>query len=316
MKKVIGKLSGVILVGGFIVTLLGTKVNATTYIEGIPFDNYVTKDSVTLTCSKEKGVAVLKVNNEAVTDTKTFTEEGEYIVEVLNEDGEELDVTDFAIDRTAPVAKGVSNGGTYKGGVTIEVSDLTSVTGTLNGEKLDNSDIEGGIECDKTGKYTLTLRDEAGNTTVVNFKVDSSSPKVLGVKAGKYYKKTVKVKFSDKDSGIKKATLNGKAIKNGKKVSKTGKYTVKVYDKAGNCTSLKFYIDKVKPKVRKSERWGVTTVRFSDNFGLKAIKSVTVNGKKEKYFQDGSISVPSNNVGTKTVVVTDRAGNKAKIKVK
>ena len=69
-------------------------------------------------------------------------------------------------------------------------------------------------------------------------------------------------------------------------------------------------------KVRKSEKWGVTTVRFSDNFGLKAIKSVTVNGKKEKYFQDGSISVPSNNVGTKTVVVTDRAGNKTKIKVK
>lgn len=321
LSKVTGKavfISGeIIFMTAFIVaTVFGVKVSATTYVEGLPFDGYVTSGSVTLTCNKDKGVEVLKVNNEAVTSTKTFNEEGEYNVEVLNKDGEQLDVIDFVIDKTAPSIVGVSNGGTYKGDVSIDVNDLTSVTGTLNGSKLTDSDIESGIECDKTGKYTLVLRDEAGNTTTVNFTVDATKPSIKGVKSGKYYKKSVKVKFSDKDSGIKKATLNGKTIKSGKKVSKTGKYTVKVYDKAGNCTTSKFYIDKVKPKIKKKEKWGMTTVTYSDNFGLKAIKSVTVNGEKVKYYQRGYISVTSNNVGTKTVVVTDRAGNKTKIKVK
>lgn len=315
-KKVFIAGESIFMTAFLVATVFGVKAGGTAYVDGVPFDGYVTSDSVTLTCNKDKGVEVLKVNNEAVTTTKTFTEEGEYNVEALDKNGEQLDALDFVIDKTAPSVEGVSNGGIYKGDVSIEVNDLTSVVGTLNGSKLTDSDIEGGIECDKTGKYTLVLRDEAGHTTTVNFTVDATKPSIKGVKTGSYYKKPVKVKFSDKGSGIKKVTLNGKTIKSGKKVSKTGRYTVKVYDKAGNCATSNFYIDKVKPKVKKSGRWGMTTVKYSDNFGLKAIKSVTVNGKKVKYFQKGSISVTSNNVGTKTVVVTDKAGNKAKIKVK
>lgn len=76
---------------------------------------------------------------------------------------------------------------------------------------------------------------------------DKIKPSVKGVKNKKVYKKAVTIKFSDKQSGIKKATLNGKKIKSGKKVKKNGKYTLKVYDKAGNCTTVKFTI-KIKKK--------------------------------------------------------------------
>lgn len=76
---------------------------------------------------------------------------------------------------------------------------------------------------------------------------DKTKPTVKGVKNKKTYKKAVTIKFADKQSGIKKATLNGKKIKNGKKVKKNGKYTLRVYDKAGNCTTVKFTV-KIKKK--------------------------------------------------------------------
>lgn len=313
-KKIVS-VGGMMCMIALAVGLFSSNAKATSYLEGVPFDNYVTKDSVILTCDTSNGVSVLNVNNEAVKDTKTFTEEGEYTVEVLNKDGEQLDVVEFIIDKTAPVVKGVENGGIYKAGTDIEVEDLTSVTGTLNGKKLTDSDIEEGFECSDTGKYTLTLRDAAGNSSTTKFTIDGVKPKVTGVKNGKYYNKTKKIKFSDKGTGIEKATLNGKAVKSGKKVSKTGRYTLKVYDKAGNCTTTKFYLDKVKPKVTVKKKWGVATVRYSDNFGSHSVKSVTVDGIKQRYITRGFISVPQNG-GTKIVVVTDKAGNKRKVKFK
>lgn len=77
--------------------------------------------------------------------------------------------------------------------------------------------------------------------------IDKIKPTVKGVKNKKTYKKSVTIKFSDKQSGIKKAILNGKKIKSGKKVKKNGKYTLKVYDKAGNCATIKFTV-KIKKK--------------------------------------------------------------------
>ena len=76
---------------------------------------------------------------------------------------------------------------------------------------------------------------------------DKKKPTVKGVKNKKTYKRKVKIKFFDK-SGIKKATLNGKRIKSGKKVSKKGKYKLIVIDKAGNKRVIKF---KIKYKKRR-----------------------------------------------------------------
>ena len=77
-------------------------------------------------------------------------------------------------------------------------------------------------------------------------KIDKTKPTIKGVKNKKTYKKSITIKFSDK-SGIKKATLNGKKIKSGKKIKKNGKYTLIVIDKAGNVNKIKFVV-KIKKK--------------------------------------------------------------------
>ncbi|MBP3326608.1 MAG: hypothetical protein J6L77_09355 [Coprococcus sp.] len=74
--------------------------------------------------------------------------------------------------------------------------------------------------------------------------IDTTKPTVKGVKNNKRYKKKVTIKYYDKASGIKKATLNGKRIKSGKKVTRKGKYVLKVWDKAGNVRVIKFRIIK------------------------------------------------------------------------
>ena len=79
-------------------------------------------------------------------------------------------------------------------------------------------------------------------------KKDTKKPTVKGVKNNKTYKKSVKFKVSDA-SGIKKVTLNKKKIKiskakKGYTVKKNGKYSLKVWDKAGNVRTVKFKIKK------------------------------------------------------------------------
>ena len=86
------------------------------------------------------------------------------------------------------------------------------------------------------------------NNTSSEKKKDTKKPTVKGVKNNKTYKKSVKFKVSDK-SGIKKVTLNKKKIKvsktkKGYTVKKKGKYTLKVWDKAGNVRTVKFKIKK------------------------------------------------------------------------
>lgn len=99
----------------------------------------------------------------------------------------------------------------------------------------------------KNGSYTIMLMDTNGGrySKVVSVKeIDTKKPKVTGVKNKKTYKKAVKIKFSDKESGIKSAKLNGKKIKSGKKVSKSGSYKLVVTDKADNKVTIKFKIKK------------------------------------------------------------------------
>ena len=72
--------------------------------------------------------------------------------------------------------------------------------------------------------------------------IDKTGPKVHGIKDGKTYKDSVKFKFSDKLSGIKSATLDGKEIENHWMCDKKGKHVLKVWDKSGNKTVVKFTI--------------------------------------------------------------------------
>ncbi|MDE7424464.1 MAG: hypothetical protein K2N51_12390 [Lachnospiraceae bacterium] len=99
----------------------------------------------------------------------------------------------------------------------------------------------------KNGTYTIRVITKDGAAYSIQHKIkglDNTAPQITGVKNGKTYKKAVTIRFSDKGSGIKSAKLNGKTITSGKKVSKKGKYTLKVTDKANNTKTVKFIIKK------------------------------------------------------------------------
>lgn len=95
--------------------------------------------------------------------------------------------------------------------------------------------------------YTVMVEDTNGSRYSSAVKVsgiDDKRPVVVGVKNGRTYKKAVTVRFSDRQSGIKSAKLNGRKISSGTKVSADGTYRLVVADQAGNKTIVQFRIRK------------------------------------------------------------------------
>lgn len=144
------------------------------------------------------------------------------------------------LDKTIPAPKlaGVKNNGYYKKNVTVKASSDTIIdTLSVNGRAV------GANNCDisREGKNVVICTDVNGNASKITFVIDKTKPVVKGVANGKTYKSAKTIKFSDK-YGVKSATLNGKKISTGKKVSKKGSYKLVVKDKAGNQNVVKFKI--------------------------------------------------------------------------
>ena len=207
------------------------------------------------------------VNGTAVSGSDiTINKSGIYDIKMKASDGTQ-ETLYFSVDVTAPTVSGVKNNGFLNKKSAkvyfIDANGLKDVT--LDGKSILTSltyaDLYKAVDVDmpytgkysyslkslKEGKHTLTATDILGNKRTVKFTLDKTKPSVKGIKNGKTYKKKVTIKFSDK-SGVKKATLNGKKFSSGKKVTKNGKYTLKVTDKAGNVTTVKFKIKKSKKK--------------------------------------------------------------------
>lgn len=144
-------------------------------------------------------------------------------------------------DQVLPKISGIKKNGYYKN-AQFEVSDDVEVAAVvINGMAADPS--SDGFVVSQEGKNVVEVYDYNNNMTTCSFVVDTTKPKVKGVANNKTYKGKRKITFSDK-YGIKTAKLNGKNIKNSKVVSKKGSYTLKVTDKAGNTTMVKFKIKK------------------------------------------------------------------------
>lgn len=152
----------------------------------------------------------------------------------------------YALSKSALAAsdkitiQGAKDKKAYRKSITIQVGAKSAVTSfTVNGKQQPNNK----FTADKNGKYKVVVQTATGLKKQISFCIDKQKP-TTNIKNKKTYKKTVKITFKDKISGIKKATLNGKKIKSGKKVKKNGKYTLKLYDKAGNVKTVKFTIKK------------------------------------------------------------------------
>ena len=126
-----------------------------------------------------------------------------------------------AKEETAPTISGVTNNKVYNKPITIRVNDASGIA-----EAAYRKGSAAAVSFDltqtlkKNGAYTVTAKDYYGNEAVKTFTIkDTKKPTVSGVKNGKTYIGAKVVKFKD-NCGIAKATLNGKKISSGKKISK------------------------------------------------------------------------------------------------
>ena len=156
----------------------------------------------------------------------------------------------------------------------------------------------------KSGTYSVRITDKYGYNTMQKIKIsniDVNAPKVKGVADSKSYQKAVIPTWTDKQSGINKSktTLNGKLINSGTRISKEGKYTLKVYDKIGNYKTIEFCIDHTAPTANiENGRTYQDSVALKFKDDVSGIKKVVVDGKEVSavnftmyYYLDGEYTV-------------------------
>lgn len=205
-------------------------------VKGVKDNTYYKSDDIEVTLTDNVGVASATVNGKKMGNLEYFENDASYVVRATDFAGNKTKVT-FYIDTTAPTVKNVAHGKHYKTTKQIKFSDKNGVvSATLNGKTVKN-----GAMVSKAGLYTLKVKDKAGNVKRVSFRIDKSKPVVKGVSNGTTYRSTRTIKFSDNGT-LKSATLNGKKIKSGKKISSPGKYKLVVTDKAGNVKTVNFRI--------------------------------------------------------------------------
>lgn len=145
----------------------------------------------------------------------------------------------LSADAEAPVISGVKNNGIYNKAVKITITDNVNVKAvTVNGITIGNTL----LKASASKAYKITATDATGNTTSVNFRVDSKKPVIKGIKNGRKVTKPVTLRFKD-NYKMKSVTINGKKANTRKAtVRKSGRYVVKAKDAAGNVTKLVFRI--------------------------------------------------------------------------
>lgn len=148
----------------------------------------------------------------------------------------------------------------------------------------------------------------------------SETARTTSVKNNKRYKKDITINVSGAES-LCRMTLNGKQIKPGKVVKKSGEYELIIWSLDGQAQQVNFIIDKKKPTIRGAKN-GKTykkpvTLYFEDQYFVNnsysdyGLASVKVNGKKISKKKYNGYTIKKN--GKYKVVATDKAGNKKTI---
>lgn len=260
-----------------------------------------------------------------VTQGSVLSQDGEYNVTIRDLLGKSSSYS-FKIDKTAPIFTGVINGKVYKSEVEVLIDEYKLKSVVINGKSE-------GTFSKKTfkddGAYVIVATDECGNSSSVSFMIDTENPEITGLKVVNdtamgfdtgerletNYKKKVTLKFSDK---VKLAYVTVNGSNKGAISSMTfneGFYTVKAVDSAGNSTTVKFTVDKTKPKVTgiKNNKNYKKKVKIKISDKVSGLKTVTIDDKKVsvKKFKKGYTYKKK---GKHTLIATDKVGNKTKVK--
>ena len=282
-------------------------------ISGIE-NNSFTKDDVSLTISDDNEVTTkVTLNGEEVEYTDTFTEEGTYVVTVVDAAFNETTLT-FTIDKTAPEFVGLKNGMFYQNDITVEVSDknLDKITAKVYADNYNVVEIENNSTLTKESIYLLTATDKAGNTTSIYVAVDKTAPVFTTVKNGHQYNEDIKLDVKDlKVKTIEVYSYNDKTTKtvdNGYVLTEEGTYRVTATDYSGRSTTVYVTIDKTAPSINGFEDGSYNNKSEIVYISDENLYKVTINGTEYdhdgKYFTKKLVSD-----GVYTIVATDRAGN-------
>jgi len=225
------------------------------------------------------------------------------------------------IDKTAPkiVSNYVANSGYTYANVVIAVSDAN-----FSSQKVSKNGVA--ITWPSTnmftsdGKYIVTAKDKAGNSSTFTFTIDKTAPAVTAktVTNNGATRSNVTVTVSDKYLVAKKVTKNGVKITwpSGGVFSAAAKYVITANDKAGNITVFTFSIDRTFPKITVKNLSGKVLANNGSAKGGASFTITEANLYSRAITKNGIALIlwPSANkvtaVGTYVITAKDKAGNK------
>lgn len=140
-------------------------------------------------------------------------------------------------------ATGIKNGGKYKSAKNVSFSSSDGVVQNVKMSSNGKSQYVNptSITLSDTSKYVLTAKLIGGTEKKYTVWIDTEKP-TANVSNQKTYAKGKKLTFKDKGCGIKSAKLDGKLVKSGIILKKSGSHKLVVTDKAGNQTVIRFKI--------------------------------------------------------------------------
>ncbi|WP_425450738.1 hypothetical protein, partial [Tumebacillus permanentifrigoris] len=250
--------------GSYVLTVTDVAGNSTVFHFGLDtaapvvsgvIDNHIYGTSVTPSSTDtDIQTVTLTKNGTAVagyTLGTAITLGGSYVLTVTDQAANST-VLHFDIDKVAPVVTGITDNQLYTATVTpfSTDTDIQTVTLTKNGSAVAGYTLGTVISGD--GSYVLTVIDQAGNTTVLHFGIDTTAPAITGVLDNQAYSSSVTPVTSDTDIQTVALTKNGTAVAGyslGTSITQDGTYELTVTDLAGNSTVLHFSIDTAGPVV-------------------------------------------------------------------
>lgn len=140
-------------------------------------------------------------------------------------------------------ATGIKNGGKYKSSKEVRFSSsdgiLQNVKLTCGGKSQYVNPYS--ISLTGTNKYVLTAKLIGGVEKNYTVWIDTEKP-TANVRNQGTYAKGKKLSFKDKGCGVKSAKLDGKSVKSGATLKKSGSHKLVITDRAGNQTVIRFKI--------------------------------------------------------------------------
>ena len=201
---------------------------------------------------------------------------------------------------------------------------VVTITANENLQPVDGWTVSGNVMTkthSENGKYSVVMKDLAGNETIVNYEVkriDKVPPVIEGITEGMVTNQDVM--YTIIEQSISQIIIDG-TVYNEKNAPKTitdeGLHTIKVIDKAGNETSVSFTIDRIGPTITGKEgsvgQDGIYSKIDLKLYDANKVDYVLINGKKKDLTDNTWSDVNFKDVqykeGKNVVEAFDIAGN-------